>query len=124
MTSQKISISLRMAADLGLASAQNNLGVIYGKGLRVTQDYMIAMVFFRLAADQGYAVAQNNLGIMYNKGLSVTQDYVQAHMWYNLAAAKGLKIARENRDLLAMQMTPAQIAEAQRLAREWKPKGK
>jgi len=53
----------------------------------------------------------------------VTQDYVQANMWYNLSAAKGNYIAREARDSLAEQMTPAQIAEAQRLASEWKPKG-
>ena len=45
-------------------------------------------------------------------------------MWYSLAAAMGLKIARKNRDLLFKQMTLAQIAEAQKLAREWKPKRK
>jgi hypothetical protein len=45
-------------------------------------------------------------------------------MWYNLAAARGHKIGRKNRDLLAEKMTPEQIAEARRLAREWKPKGK
>ncbi len=61
---------------------------------------------------------------MYSKGWGVPQDYVQAHMWYNLAAERGLKLGREYRDSLAKQMTPEQIAEAQRLAREWKPKGK
>jgi uncharacterized protein len=57
----------------------------------------------------------------------VPQDYVQAHMWLNLAAAKatpvaGHNIAGEARDGIATKMSPAQIAEAQRLAREWKPK--
>ncbi len=61
---------------------------------------------------------------MYRKGEGVPKDYVQAHMWYTLAAAQGDKDAGEFRDLLAEKMTPAQIAEAQRLAREWKPKGK
>ncbi len=79
---------------------------------------------YRKAADQGIAEAQVNLGTMYNDGYGVPQDYVQAHMWYNLAAARGLKIGRKNRDLLAEKMTPAQIVEARRLAREWKPKGK
>ncbi len=50
------------------------------------------------------------------------QDYVQAHMWYNLAGAQGLEQAAENRDIVAKRMTPAEIAEAQKLAREWKPK--
>jgi len=52
----------------------------------------------------------------------VTQDYVQAHIWYNIAAALGLKIGRKSRDLLAKTMSPEQIAEAQKLAREWKSK--
>jgi hypothetical protein len=42
-------------------------------------------------------------------------------MWYNLAAVSGDAKSVKNRDLLAQKMTPAQIAEAQRLAREWKP---
>ena len=39
----------------------------------------------------------------------------------HLAAAQGDEDAQENRDLAARQLTPDQIAEAQRLAREWKP---
>ncbi len=50
------------------------------------------------------------------------QDHVQAHMWYNLAGAQGLEQAAKNRDIVAKRMTPTQIAEAQKLAREWKPK--
>ncbi len=61
---------------------------------------------------------------MYQKGLGVPQDYVQAHMWYSLAAARGEKLGEKFRDRLAKQMTPDQIAEAQKLVREWKPKGK
>lgn len=64
------------------------------------------------------------LGWMYVQGRGVLQDFVQAHKWYNLSAAQGEQSAVEARDALAKQMTPAQIAEAQRLAREWKPKAK
>ena len=46
------------------------------------------------------------------------QDFVQAHMWYNLAAAQGTRVAAEWREHIAARMTPAQIAEAQKLARE------
>jgi TPR repeat protein len=84
---------------------------------------------YRRAAEQGVAEAQHNLGHMYRVGLGVPQDYVQAHMWFNLAASRFPASERENReravknrDIVASKMTPDQIAEAQRLAREWKPK--
>ncbi len=75
-------------------------------------------------AYHGDARTQNKLGLMYDNAWGVTQDYSRAHMWYSLAIARGLNIAEKNRDLLAKKMTPAQIAKAQKLAREWKPKGK
>jgi TPR repeat protein len=80
--------------------------------------------WYRKAAEQGNAKAQNNLGIIYATGKGVPQDYVIAHMWFNLAAVSGDKSdnAAENRDKAAAKMTPAQVAEAQKLAREWKPK--
>ncbi len=86
------------------------------------QDDAEAVRWYRLAAEQGDAGAQNNLGVMYLEGRGVPQDYVQAHMWIKLAAAQGKESFRKSRDLLAELMTPAQIDEAQRLAREWKPK--
>ena len=58
---------------------------------------------------------------MYALGLGVPQDYVHAHMWISLAAAQGDADAVNNRDIVAAKMTPDQIAEAQKLAREWKP---
>ena len=119
----------RKAADQGDAFAQSILGFLYGDGQGVPQDYVQAAKWYRLAAEQGQAFAQNNLGLMYRKGQGVAQDYVQAHMWFNLAAArlpaldtKDRDRAVKNRDLVAAKMIPAQIAEAQKLAREWKPK--
>jgi TPR repeat protein len=58
---------------------------------------------------------------MYNNGQGVPQDYVLTHMWFNLSAAQGDQAAAKNRDDVAKLMTPAQIAEAQKLAREWRP---
>ncbi len=58
----------------------------------------------------------------YAKGEGVLQDYVQAHKWFNLAAIRGSDEARDNRDFVAEEMTRDQIAQAQRLAREWQPK--
>ena len=89
-------------------------------------DYMAAYRLWLPLANQGDASAQFNLGLMYNKGQGVPKDYVQAHKWFNLSTANNPeKINREKgvagRDLVAGKMTPAQIAEAQKLARVWKP---
>jgi uncharacterized protein len=59
---------------------------------------------------------------MYSLGKGVTQDYVQAHMWANLSATQGDKNSLALRDELTGDMSQSQIQEAQRLAREWKPK--
>ena len=71
-------------------------------------------------------MAQFNLGTMYVYRLGVTMDYVQAHKWYSLAAARSSgefhDSAIESRDKVEAKMSPAQVTEAQRLAREWKPK--
>jgi hypothetical protein len=80
------------------------------------------VAWYRKVAEQGHAIAQNGLGEMYANGQGVPQDYVQAHMWFNLGATAGDKDAVKNRDIVAAKMKPAQIAEAQKLAREWKPK--
>ena len=78
-------------------------------------------MWFRAAADQGSRLAQGQLGRMYQKGEGVPQDYVLAYKWYNLAAVRWNAYALA-RDAIAANMTAAQITEAQRLAREWKPK--
>jgi TPR repeat protein len=109
------------AAAQGQAKAQYNLGTLYFNGEGVPKDYQQSLRWFRLAADQGEALAQTKIAIMYDEGQGVPQDVVQAHKWYNLAATNGDKPAAELRDALAKQMTSAQIAEAQKLARAWKP---
>ena len=81
-----------------------------------------AAKWFRRAADQGHSLAQAYLGLSYATGLGVPQDNIHAYMWLSLAAARGDQDAISNRNRVARQMTPAQIAEAQKLAREWKSK--
>ena len=111
-----------LAADQGYAAAQSNLGAMYDRGEGVPQNYREALKWYRKAADQGNATAQYNIGSMYASGHGVLQDYVTAHMWFNLSAAQDDDDAAKNRDVVAQRMTPAQIAEAQKLTREWKPK--
>lgn len=119
----------RRSAGQGLPEAQHNLGLMYENGQGVPQNYPEAVKWYRRAAEQGMPDSQANLGIMYYKGQGVSKDYVLAHMWLDLAASrypasviKNLKDAVNYRDVVDSLMTPAQIAEAQRLAREWKPK--
>jgi len=106
------------AAELGNSTAQYNLGVMYDNGQGVVQDYKEAAKWYRKAAEQGNSNAQNNLGALYADGAGVIQDNVMAHMWYNIAASSGDADAINNRDIVAKNMTTAQIAEAQKLARE------
>jgi TPR repeat protein len=112
----------RPLAEQGNAKVQTNLGVMYEYGQGAAQDYAEAVKWYRKAADQGFTPAQYNLGLMYAQGLGVAQDKSFAHMWLSLAAAQGLLEAGGARDKLAANMTPDQIAKAQRLAREWEPK--
>jgi TPR repeat protein len=97
---------------------------MYRNGHSVPQDYAEAMRWYRKAAEQGDDNGQYRLGLMYGVGQGVPQDDVLAHMWFNLAAAQGLEKAEGFRDEIVESMTSEQVAEAQRLAREWKPKPK
>jgi TPR repeat protein len=94
---------------------------MYVEGRGVPQDDAEAARWYRKAAEQENEEAQRLLGEMYRDGRGVPKDYVQAYMWFNLAAARRSEPAAQGRDLLEHSMTPAQIAEAQKLAREWKP---
>jgi len=116
-------------AERGSPVAQSNLGLMYYNGKTVPQNYAEATKWFRKAADQGDADSQYSLGLMYAIGKGVPQDYVLAYMWLNLASTRDSAWekekrdkAEENRKNLASKLTPAQIAEAQKSAREWKLK--
>jgi TPR repeat protein len=111
----------RLAAEQGDAESQSALGSAYALGEGVPQDYKEGVRWLTLAAQQGAPHAQVALAVLYEQGEGVPQDYAQAHMWYNLAGASGNPDGTKNRDRIARKMTPGQIAEAQRLAREWKP---
>lgn len=90
------------------------------------EDFATALRIWRPLADQGDAAAQYDLGFLYAAGQGVPQDYVQAYVWFDLAAAnlahaEARRLAAGLREGAARRMTAAQIAEARRLVREWKP---
>ena len=138
-------------AEDGDAKSQWYLGVMYETGTEVSKDYKKSTKWFSLAANQGFAPAQFNLALNYDLGHGVLQDYVKAHKWLSLAATQGHNMAiitlapsmnyveaHKSWNLLATQgyssavmtrewemakkMTPSQIQEAHRLARNFKPK--
>jgi TPR repeat protein len=116
----------RRAAAAGNSQAQATLGDMYYYGRNLPQDFVAAVHWWQLAADQGVAMAQLNLSVMYANGDGIERDYVKAHMYANLAVARlppgeDHDIALKNRETIAQAMTREQVAEAQRLAREWRP---
>ena len=120
---------LDLMAGQGDADAQFNLGAMYLDGKGVPRDTAEAAKWTRRAAEQGHAGAQNNLGLIYENGEDVVQNLVQAHKWYNLAVSRASSSEQElrekavrNRDRAAARLAPAELAKAQRLAREWRPR--
>jgi TPR repeat protein len=112
----------RKAADQNNAIAQNNLGGCYAKGYGVTKNDVEAVKWFCKGAEQGCDSAQYNLGLMNAKGNGVLKNYVEADKWFNLASAQGNEDAKKFLSIVEQNMTPGQIAEAQKLAREFKPR--
>jgi TPR repeat protein len=129
---QQVVKKMRMQAHMTNSMAPYEMAQMYLDGTSPeshVQDYRKAARWFRLAAQQGMPNAQIELGKLYQQGLGVTQDYVAAHMWFNVAASllsntyvEGDRMdAVRRRDAVAARMTPDQVAEAQTLAREWRP---
>lgn len=119
----------RLAAEQGYAPAQFGMAILYQNGIHVNRDGREALRWGLRAAEQGHAMAQLRLGYLYSQGnreLGMDRDFVQAHLWYSLAAERlpgELREAAEDlADQLEWEMSFSERAEAQRMAREWKPR--
>ncbi len=140
----------RNAANQGDTKAWTLLGHMYGEGYGVPNDHAEAMKLWLKAAEQGEVTAQKSLALMLGfqnketesenwirkaaeqgdrwgqRGLGflyrASGDKVRAYMWYTLAVEQGARKAANERDSLAKSMYREHIAEAQKLAREWRPK--
>ncbi len=108
----------RKAADQGYAKGQFLLGLAYRDGLGVPQDYAEGMKWIRLAAEQGSVLSQCGLGLCYLHGTGVPQDYAEAYAWFSVAAAGGYAEAVTKRDLVAGELTPEHLLQAQKRATE------
>src|SRR6266581_3241459 len=112
----------RKAAEQNDARAQAALGVRYAKGQGVAKNKAEAVKWFRKAAEQNVADAQYNLGVYYDSGEGVAKDEVEAYKWWLLAAGQGSDDAKYNMTIVENKMSREQIAEGQRLARDFKPR--
>jgi TPR repeat protein len=108
------------AAAQGFADAQLRLGLMYELGLGGPQEYAKARYWYDKAAVQASTKAPFLLGALYWHGQGVPENYVQAAKWFIIGKAEGDK--KDSGAALSgieKTMTPAQIAEAQRLADQW-----
>jgi TPR repeat protein len=116
------------AAEQGYPSAQFLLGKIYYGGYYggkdFPHDYSKAAEWCTKAAEEGYTSAQSLLGEMYYFGRGVPKDYNEAYKWALLAEMNGDtgNIHQVLKEMLADKITPTQIAEAHKLAREFTEK--
>jgi len=120
------------AAKSGFAVAQFSLGVMnYPIGDppfdAARGNPARALVWYRRAAERGDIGAQVALGLAHAQGIGVVPDYIEADKWFNIAASRAnsadeLADIATHHNKLAHAMTSSQIAEAQKLAREWRAK--
>jgi TPR repeat protein len=116
-------------AGKGNAEARTLLGAMYWSGEGVPRDHKEAARLYSLAANQGYARAQNDIGFMLGFGEGIPpQDDIEAYKWLTLAIngytdknRERLEQARQDLAALAKRMRPAQITEAERRAKAFKP---
>jgi S1-C subfamily serine protease len=111
----------RKAAEQGDAYGQVDLGDCHATGQGVTKDYLEALKWYRMAADQGNEFGQYKLGMACFLGQGVAKDYVEGYKWLLLAAVR-LESARTNMSIFEGGMSLDQVAEGQKLARNFKPR--
>ncbi len=110
------------AAEQGDFVAQNNIAKLYADGDGVAKNEPEAAKWYHRAAEQGYVYSEYTFASILWNGNGVSKDYVQAYKWMNLALAQGSEYARQYLPIIESQMTAEQVAEAQRLTREFTPR--
>lgn len=105
------------AAVQGSGEAQSRLGDMYLRGDGVAPDPARAAWWLERAANRGHGAAQYNMAYLYITGTGVAPDPVRAHLWLGRAVARNHSPASELRARLARTMSPAELAQAARLAR-------
>ena len=109
------------AARSGNAEAEELIGVMYGLGLGVEQDYERAFEWYLRASMKGHPGAQSGVGWYYELGLGMpAPDLVRAYMWYTLSAIGGDPDAAISLEEVVKKMSPEQIERAHILVNDYK----
>jgi TPR repeat protein len=111
---------VRAKAEAGDADSQGELGLRYTKGEGVAKDPAEAVKWFRKAAEQNFVTSQWRLGLALSAGHGVARDPVEGYKWLLLAAKQGDDDAKRDMARLAKELTPEQVAEAQKQANAFK----
>ena len=112
----------RKAAEQSNVQAETALGYCYATGQGVAKEHTEAAKWYRKAAEQNFAQAQISLALSYALGQGVEKDYVESYKWTLLAASQGDKDAKQTMTILENNMSREQIAEGQKVARNFKPR--
>ncbi|MBI5393711.1 MAG: sel1 repeat family protein [Verrucomicrobia bacterium] len=111
----------RKAAEQGYNHAQLFLGFCYKNGEGVATNNIEAIKWFRKVGERGDPLGQYMLGFYHQYGKGVPTNNVEALKWFSLSAAQDFDLAKKTQSEVRNLMTKEQIAEAQRLAGEFKP---
>jgi TPR repeat protein len=111
----------RSAAEMGYAPAQYAVGSRYAEGIGTSQNLEEAVKWYVRAAEQGYQFAMITLAHLYRDGDGVPIDLARAHLWFNVAALSAANetdsdASAKERDRLISEMSPKQLASAQKMA--------
>ena len=120
---QKPIEEVKAKAEAGDAESEVELGRRYDKGEGVMKDHAEAAKWYLKAAEQNDAPAQYNLGMCYERADPGTEDWTEVYKWLSLAARQGHEGAKKFMTALESKLlTPEQIAQGQKRAREFKPR--
>ena len=109
------------AAAQGNRHAMSNLAVLYAGAGDKMKDFTEAARWFQRSASLGYVDAQFNLAVLYERGDGVPQSLLDAYKWYTIAAASGDAVAKTRADAIATQISPDELAAAQKAVVDFKP---
>jgi TPR repeat protein len=109
------------AAAQGNRHAMSNLAVLYAGASDKMKDFAEAARWFQRSASLGYVDAQFNLAVLYERGDGVPQSLLDAYKWYTIAAASGDAVAKTRADAIATQISPDELAAAQKAVVDFKP---
>lgn len=112
---------LKASVEQDHVAAMNVLAQIYVGGELGEPDVDAGIKLFQKTASFGNPVGLYAIGQAYVLGLGIDKDLVRAHAYFNLAATRQHPEALQARQMLDQQLEPAQVLEAQRIARGWRP---